>query len=138
MVTATDSVGNATTRTGQVAVTAPAPPPSPAKPELTGVKLTNKTIHTTGSAAKPRATRLRLTLNVDATVVVRLKRTHHLKGKRVTARLDRSLEAGKRSIGMTSKVGGKKLPPGTYRVVVVARNAAGRSPARTVRLTIKR
>jgi hypothetical protein len=137
MVTAADSVGNATTRTGQVAVTASTPQPSLAKPELTGVKLTKKAIHTTGSAAKPRATRLRFTLNVDAQVVVRLERTHHVKGKRVTARLARSLEAGKRSIGLTSKVGGNKLPPGTYRVVVVARNAAGSSPARTLTLSIK-
>ncbi|HEY8057613.1 MAG TPA: PKD domain-containing protein, partial [Acidimicrobiales bacterium] len=89
-VTATDAAGYATTLTGTVVVS-PAPPVTPTtptttgtpvpKPILSGVKLTKKTIHVVGSDEKPRATKLKLSLNVDATVVVKLKRTAKVDGK---------------------------------------------------------
>ncbi len=134
-VTATDAVGNTTTRTGSVVV-APGSNAVVPKPALTGVKLTKKTIHVLKSDEKPRATKLKLTLNVDAKVVVKLKRTQKVKGKAVKAKLAKSLDAGKRVIRLTSKVGGKKLPPGTYKVTVFAKNAAGKSAPKTVRLKI--
>ena len=118
-VTATDAVGNATTLTGTVVVS-PAPPVTRRprrprllpKPILSQVKLTKKTIHVVGSDEKPRATRLKLALNVDATVIVKLKRTEKVNGKTVKAKLSKAMKAGQRAIRLTSKVGGKKLSPG--------------------------
>jgi hypothetical protein len=138
-VTATDAVGNSTTRSGTVTVAAAAPPPPPplAKPVLSALALTTKTIHVVGSRKHPRATRLRLVLRTDAQVTVRLKRTRPVGGKALKARLVRSLGAGKASIRLRSKVAGKRLLPGTYVVIVTARNSAGTSAARKVRLTIK-
>jgi hypothetical protein len=133
-VTATDAVGNATTRTGTVVVAAP--PVVLAKPALTGVKLTRKTIHVKGSDESPRSTRLKLTLSTAAKVVVKLKRTQKVKGKTVKTKLARSLVAGRSAIRLTSKIGGKKLPPGIYRITVRATNAAGASTTKTVKLKI--
>ncbi len=82
------------------------------KPALTGVKLTKKTIHVLKSDEKPRATKLKLTLNTDAKVVIKVKRTKKIHGKTVKAKVTRSLKAGKSAIRLTSKVGAKKLPPG--------------------------
>ena len=65
---------------------------------MTGVKLTKKTIHVLKSDDKPRGTKLKLTLNVDAKVVVKLKRTQKVEGKTVKATLTKSLTtAGARS-----------------------------------------
>ena len=148
-VTATDAVGYATTLTGTVVVS-PAPPvTTPTTPvtrrprrhasaqaDLSGVKLTKKTIHVVGSDEKPRATKLKLSLNVDATVVVKLKRTAKVDGKVVKAKLSLAMKSGQRAIRLTSKVGGKRLAPGTYRITVRATNAAGSSAAETVKLKV--
>ena len=137
-VTATDAVGNATTRTGSVVVTASPVVVVVPKPVLTGVKLTKKTIHVKGSDESPKATKLKLTLNTDAKVKVVLKRTKKVDGKAVKATVTKALTKGSSAIKLTSKVGGKKLPPGTYKVKVTAKNSVGRSAATTVKLTIKR
>ena len=141
-VTATDAVGYATTLTGTVVVS-PAPPVTPVtpttpapKPILSGVKLTKKTIHVVGSEEKPRATKLKLSLNVDATVVVKLKRTAKVDGKAVKAKLSKAMKSGQRAIRLTSKVGGKKLVAGTYRITVRATNSVGSSAVRTVKLKV--
>ena len=143
-VTATDAVGNATTLTGTVVVS-PAPPvTTPTTPRhascprrsLSGVKLTKKTIHVVGSDEKPRATKLKLSLNVDATVVVKLKRTAKVNGKAVKAKLSTAMKSGQRAIRLTSKVGGKKLVAGTYRITVRATNTAGSSAVTTVKLKV--
>ena len=137
-VTATDAVGNATTLTGSVVVT-----PSPVvvvvpKPTLTGVKLTKKTIHVKSSDESPKATKLKLKLNTDAKVKVVLKRTEKVDGKAVKATVKKSLKKGASAIKLTSTIGSKKLPPGTYKIVVTAKNSVGRSAAKTVKLTIKK
>jgi flagellar hook assembly protein FlgD len=106
------------------------------KPALTGVKLTKKTIHVLKSGEKPRATKLKMTLNTDATVKVVLKRTKKLHGKVVKATVRKALKKGPAAIKLTSKVGGKKLPPGTYKVKVTGKNAVGTSVAVVVKLKI--
>ena len=108
-VTATDAVGNATTRTGSVVVTASPVVVVVPKPVLTGVKLTKKTIHVKGSDKSPKATKLKLTLNTDAKVKVVLKRTKKVDGKAVKAAVTKALTKGSSAIKLTSKVGGKKL-----------------------------
>ena len=91
-----------------------------------------------GSDESPKATKLQLTLNTDAKVKVVLKRTKMVDGKAVKAAVTKALTKGSSAIKLTSKVGGKKLPPGTYKVKVTAKNSVGRSAATTVKLTIKR
>ena len=142
-VTATDAVGNATTLTGTVVVspappvTTPTTPATPApKPILSGVKLTRKTIHVVGSDERPRATKLKLSLNVDATVVVKLKRTAKVDGKAMKAKLSRAMKSGQQAVRLTSKVGGKKLAPGKYRITVRATNSVGSSAVTTVKLKV--
>lgn len=140
-VTVTDAVGNSRTRTGTTVVAAApvvTPPAVTPKPKLTGVKLTKKTIHVVKSDDKPRSTKLKLTLNTDAKVKVVLKRTKKVDGKAVKATLTKALKRGPAAIKLTSKVGGKKLPPGTYKVKVTGKNSVGTSAATTVKLTIKR
>ncbi|MEO6509872.1 MAG: PKD domain-containing protein [Nocardioides sp.] len=139
--TATDASGNATTRTaGIVVAAAPVvvtpPPAATPQPALTGVKLTKKTIHVVGSVDKPRATKLKLTLNTDAQVTVKVKRTKKVDGKTVKAKVVKSLTQGAGAVKLTSKVGGKKLPPGTYQVTVTAKNVAGTSKPVVVKLKI--
>jgi hypothetical protein len=100
------------------------------------VKLTKKTIHVVGSDKKPRATRLKLGLNTDATVVVKLKRAGMVDGKTVKAKLSKAMKSGQRAIRLTSKVGNKLLVAGTYRITVRATNAVGSSAVRTVKLKV--
>jgi hypothetical protein len=138
-VTSTDTHGNATTLTASTTVTtAPVvpvvtppvtPPAVPGKPVLTGLKLTKKAIHVVKSADSPRATRLKLTLDTDATLKVKLKRTKLVNGKVVKAKVVKALTKGASAIKLTSKIGSKKLPPGVYKVTVTARNSVGTSAA---------
>jgi hypothetical protein len=136
-VTATDALGNSATLSGTTAVVAAPPvPPKPAAPVLSGVKLTKKTIHVVKSEDSPRATKLKLTLNTDAIVTVKLKRTKKVDGKAVKAKLSRAVTKGAATIKLTSKVSGKKLPPGTYKVSVTAKNSVGTSAAVVLKLKI--
>lgn len=148
-VTATDAVGNTRTSSGTITVTTAAPvtppvftPPvvsSPVNtpmPVLTRVSLTKKTIHVLGSNAKPRASKVRLTLNTPARVVIVLKRTRKLEGKAITAKLTSTLPAGGSKVKLTSKVGRKKLKPGTYKVTVRASNTTGRTSAKAGKLRL--
>jgi len=105
-------------------------------PALSGVALTKKTIHVVGLDEKPRATKLKLSLNLAATVVVDLKRTKKLNGKTVKAKVSKALLAGASSIKLTGKVGRKKLPTGTYRVTVRATNSVGTATAKAGRLKV--
>ncbi len=117
-----------------------APHPAPAAsvaPALSGVKLTKQVIHAVGSRATPRATQVKLALNVAAGVVITVKGISAATGKTVKATVSKSLAAGASSIRFTARLGTKKLPPGTYRVAVKATNASGSATARAGRLTIK-
>ena len=98
-VTITDAVGNAHTRTGTTVVAAApvvTPPAATPKPQLTGVKLTEKTIHVKGSDDSPKATKLKLTLNTDAKLTVELKRTQKVDGKTVKAAIKKALQRARR------------------------------------------
>ena len=106
-------------------------------PALSGVKLTKQVIHAVGSRATPRATQVKLALNVAAGVVITVKGISAASGKTVKATVSKSLAAGASSIRFTARLGTKKLPPGTYRVAVKATNASGSATARAGRLTIK-
>jgi len=90
-----------------------------------------------GSDKSPKATKLKLTLNTDAKVTVKLKRTKQVDGKTVKASLTKALEKGASAVKLTSKIGSKKLPPGTYKVTVTAKSSVGTSAATTLKLTIK-
>ena len=101
------------------------------------MKLTKKTIHVVGSDEKPRATRLKLSLNVDATVVVKLKRTAKVNGKAVKAKLSTAMKAGQRR-DQADQQGRRQEADsaGTYRITVRATNPAGSSAVTTVKLKV--
>ena len=100
------------------------------------MSLTKKAIHVAKSDLSPRSTKLKLTLDSDATVKLVLKRTTKVDGKNVKATVKKALAKGAATVKLTSKVGAKKLPPGTYVVTVTATNAVGTSAAAKVRLKI--
>ncbi len=107
-------------------------------PAFSGVKLTKRVIHVVGSRVKPRVTKLKLRLNVAASVVVKVRGTSKATGKKVVARLPKTTQAaGASTIKLTGKVGKKRLPPGTYTVTVRATNPIGTATASAGRLKVK-
>jgi hypothetical protein len=136
------STPSASTATAVPTTTPPTtagPTSAPAIPPLLRhVRLTSSTIHVKGSDESPKVTKLKLTLNTDAGVTVKLKRTMKVDGKTVKASLTKALEKGAAAIKLTSKIGSKKLPPGTYQVTVTAKNGVGTSVATTLKLTIRK
>ena len=110
---------------------------------LSGVKLTKKIIHVAGSRLKPRATKVRLSLNVAATVLVKVKGTTkatsdgEVTGKKVLAKLTTTLGRGW-LLDQADRQGSatKRLPPGVYRVSVRATNALGATTATAGKLRI--
>ena len=130
-MTATDAVGNVTKKGGSIFA-------GPPLPRLSGVLLTKPAIHVVGSRLLPRATVLKLSLNTKALLVVKLKRTTKLRGHNVSALMTTQGVQGRQSIRLTSRVGFKLLPPGTYRVKVTARNPVGTSLAKVLKLKILR
>ncbi len=122
---------------GGVEPVAPLPPVTPVAPALSGVKLTKKVIHVVGSRATPRATQVKLGLNVAAGVVVTVKGTSAATGKKVKATVSKAVAAGASAVKLTARVGKKTLPPGIYRVKVRATNVAGADTASAGRLRIK-
>jgi hypothetical protein len=136
------STPSASTATAVPTTTPPTtagPTSAPAIPPLLRhVRLTSSTIHVKGSDESPKVTKLKLTLNTDAGVTVKLKRTMKIDGKTVKASLTKALEKGAAAIKLTSKIGSKKLPPGTYQVTVTAKNGVGTSVATTLKLSIRK
>ncbi len=115
---------------------APAPQPAPATPpqaDTTAPRLA-ATLRRNAIRRGGRAV-LRVLVSEDATVVL------HVKGRRarmlITTRAAR-VTAGRRvSLKLTTRVKRRKLPRGLYRVVVVARDAAGNESTRTIRLRLR-
>jgi hypothetical protein len=124
-VTATDALGNTTTRTaGTVTITRPVP-------RITRFKLTRTTIST---SHRPRATRAVITLTEPAKVVLTFKK----KGTRAQRTAFR-LDAGTTRVRLTARLSRiARLTPGTYKVTAVATDKAGASTPRTTRLRVVR
>ena len=139
-LTLTDTSGNTRTLTRTIDIPVSPPPaavtPPTPKPVLSKVGLTRKSFHVVGSGEKPRAGKVRLTLNTPAKVVIVLTRTAKVNGKVVTAKLTKALPAGGSKVRLTSKIGRTKLKPGTYKVTVRASNTAGRTSAKAGRLRL--
>jgi hypothetical protein len=57
-------------------------------------------------------------------------------GKAVNAKVSKAMKLGQGAIRLTSKVGGKKLVAGTYRITVRATNAVGTSAVKTMKLKV--
>ena len=131
-VTSTDAVGNTSSVSVVSTITT-----TPQPPAVTRLKLTRRTIHVIDSPKSPRKTKLKITLSTAAKTTFRIKRTHRLHGHVIRARFTRSLPYGASVIKLTSRIGKKKLPPGTYRIRAIATNSVGSSPPRRVRLVIK-
>ena len=78
-----------------------------------GCRLTKKVIHVVGARARPRVTRLKLGLNVAATVVVKVQgHRARRRARRSRPRWSRPSAAGRSSIRLTGKIGTKRLPAG--------------------------
>ena len=109
-VVARDAVGNKSHATRTVLV----------KPAVLSATLTRKVIHVRRSAEWPRATRLELHVVGALPVRVQLRRTHKLDGRQVQASMQRRLDDDRAAIRLSSRIGGVSLPPGTYRITVLA------------------
>ncbi len=130
---------------------APPPPTSPKTVErvvLAGVKLSRKrwSVVAKGRRVKGRrGTKLRLGIDVDARVRIRVQRasagrregrrcvSHRKTGRRcvrwsTVATVTRALAAGSRSVALTGRFGHKKLKPGKHRLRVDA-TSPGRLPS---------
>jgi PKD repeat protein len=133
-LTVTDGVGNATTRTATVAVSAPVP-------VIGTFKLTKKKILAL-SRALPKKTKLKVGLNTAATVkiVFKSKHKHLVKGKKKYLKvvLKKQLPAGLSRITVKGKVKGVKLVPDTYVLTGTAKNSTGKSTKKKARLTVVR
>ena len=140
-LTATDAVGNTTTRTlGHAAITA-ATRAAPA-PAITTFKLTKKKI-LAAIARGAKKTKLKVRLNTAATLklVFKSKHQHLVKGKKkyVKRRARRSkLPAGLSKITIKAKIKGKILVPDTYVITGTATNSSGKSPKKKAKLKVVR
>jgi hypothetical protein len=92
-----------------------------------------------GKPDSRRGAKLRLRLSRTATVALRFQRAGQGGRLATIGTLHRRLVAGRRSIQLTGRLGGKALAGGSYRLSVSARTADGRaSSVKTLRLTISR
>ncbi len=153
-VTATDGVGNSTSRGGTTVVQAapvtstptPTPTPSPTptstptvspvpKPVLSKLSLTKTRIHAVGAVGTglPKKTKLKLTLNVEALVRVRVKAISPDGPSRA---FNTTLPAGSSAVPLSARIDHTKMPPGRYKVVVKAHNASGSSAKKVLHLKI--
>jgi uncharacterized delta-60 repeat protein len=131
------------------------PPPSsgPSAPRITGLKLNRSVIRLSGPAKQRRAN-LTFTLSRKAKVTVTITKVkggvkrgkrcvvpNGSKGKKcdlVAAKLSRTLPAGKNAISITSRMGGKRLSAGKYRLTVVSQADGLASTEARVLLSVKR
>jgi hypothetical protein len=107
-----------------------APPVADAReglgPELSHLNLTYPAIHAVGVKGThvPRKTLLLVTLDVDATLRVRVKDTDPYGLSRA---FNVDLPAGDSRVPITARVDGTKMPPGRYVVVVKTHDSVGSS-----------
>jgi hypothetical protein len=104
-------------------------------PVLSELSLTNTQIHAVGAegTALPKRTKLKLTLNVDALVRIRVKAIDPYGLSRA---FNVTLPAGPSAVTFSARVDGTRLPPGGYKVVVKAHSADGSSDKKFLRLKI--
>jgi len=108
-------------------------------PGIAGLRLKPTRFAVGGRTARKRGTTIRYTLSEAATVTVRVEK---VRGKRIVpaGTLPGSGKAGVNSVRFTGKIGRRLLKPGSYRLRVVARDAAGNestSAARRFRIVKK-
>ena len=142
-LTVTDAVGNTTTRTAplMVSATAQAPPAPLAPPELTVFKLADPKIKAFSRVASvPAKTKLKIGLTATAQVrlVVRSKHRHRVDGEMrfVKVTLTRTRPAGPSAITLRNRLATIKLPADTYRIVGTATNKAGSGAKKKVKLIV--
>ena len=125
VVTATDAVGNSTTKSTVVTVIG--------RPQLSKVRLSRVQLN---PGPGPGA-RTRLSFRLDTRAAVRA--TVRRPGGRVLVALARKqLAAGRHVLALSTTMKGVRLPVGTYRVTLVATNPAGKGKPRAVTLTVSR
>lgn len=117
-----------------------------APPELTRLSLSRRRFRRgralpSAAAAPRRGTTIRFNLSEPATVTYTFRRAVRRRGKLryvKAGRLTRSARAGRNRLRFQGRLTRRRaLRPGTYRLAVVARDAAGqRSPARTARFKL--
>lgn len=134
-VTATDTFGNTSVHTAQVEVSGTV--------DVTAFKLKPRTLKLRGSHKQTRV-KAKITLTSAAKVKITFTPAKS-KGKKkpkkkpkVYATLSRHLRGGTSTISITGKVGGKRLKPGKYKLVVSAHTDAGKGRTRKAVLTVVR
>jgi len=106
----TDAMGNETTTTSTIMITA-----DKTAPLLSRFKVQKK------KAKAGRKNAFRFTVNESSKIAIRIKRTSKGKGKRAQGRIVKSgVVGGNRKIGFRGKVGKKKLKPAKYLATAVA------------------
>jgi hypothetical protein len=105
------------------------------EPRLSNLELTNPVIHAIGAehTGVPKKTKLKLTLDMAATVRVRVKDVDPYGLSRV---FSTELPAGPSVVPMIARIDGTKMPPGKYRVLVKAHSSSGSSEKLVLRLRI--
>jgi PKD domain len=153
-LTVTDPTGLTAMASSALLVDAPPAPPTPAAgpadaiaPSMSAVSLTRSVFRVDARAAAarrvPRGTRVRFTLSEAARVRFEIRRYLRVRGRSVAfGRFERQASAGPNAVRFSGKLrlGGRtrSLPPGRYRLVLVAtdstgnRSAAKRLPFRVV------
>ena len=134
-LTATDAVGNATTRTADHRRA-----PRPCRPSRRSSSPRPRS--SVSRDALDQKTKLKVELNTAATLklVFKSKHKHLIKGKKKYLRvvLKKKLPAGLSKITIKAKVHGKVLKPDTYKLVGTAKNTTGKSPKKKVKLVVVR
>ena len=134
-LTVTDGAGNVTTRSTSIDVGHRLI----AAPRITRFELTRPSIRALGRAV-PKRTELKVRLTTEATLKVVFKSTHKHRSNgvrryhRVVMR--RSLPAGRSTLIIKGRIGGRVLHADTYILIGTASNPAGTSPTKRAKLRV--
>jgi PKD domain len=154
-LTVSDPTGLTATATSALLVDAPPAPPMPGPgpadtiaPSISAVSLTPSVFRVDARAAAarlvPRGTRVRFTLSEAARVRFAIRRGLRARGRWVAfGRFERQASAGRNAVRFSGRLrlGGRtrSLPPGRYRLTLVATDSAGnRSAAKRLPFRIER